>query len=162
MSTIRELLQQNWQYTMDTEDWSPPLSVALDGVDHTLALWKPVGAAGNSIWETVNHLTYYKERLLHRLQGLPKWPDAADNDATFTVTASGEEEWQKAVAKLKAIHASLLEEIAKLTEAQLNGADSTVTPQSFMSLILHDAYHTGQIILVRKLQGSWQANRSFS
>jgi hypothetical protein len=30
------------------------------------------------------------------------------------------------------------------------------------SIILHDAYHIGQIIQIRKLQGSWPANRSFS
>lgn len=160
MRAIRELLAKNWDYAMNTEDWAPPLAMALDGVDHKQALWKPEGAAGNSIWETVNHLTYYKERLLHLLQGLPKWPSVSDNDMTFTVNRTGEEAWQEAVAKLKTIHASLQAEIAKLTDAQLSGADSDVTPEKFMSLILHDAYHTGQIILVRKLQGSWQARRS--
>lgn len=160
MSAIRELLQQNWDYAMNTEDWSPPLAIALDGVDHKQALWKPEGAASNSIWELVNHLTYYKERWLHHLQGLPKWPEVTDNDTTFTVTATGEEAWQEAVAKLKAVHMSFQAEIAKLTDAQLDGADPDVTPQNFMSLILHDSYHTGQIMLLRKLQGSWQARRS--
>ena len=29
------------------------------------------------------------------------------------------------------------------------------------SLVLHDAYHTGQIMFIRKLQGSWPSRRSF-
>lgn len=37
----------------------------------------------------------------------------------------------------------------------------TCAGEEVMSLILHDAYHTGQIVLVRKLQGSWPGTRRF-
>ncbi|MNI75082.1 DinB superfamily protein [compost metagenome] len=126
------------------------------------ASWKP-GEAGNSIWETVNHLTYYKERLLNKLTGRPQLPDAGSNDATFTVTESGDEAWGQAVAKLKSVHASLREVIEALEEGAYDWGGSGHAPgEEVMSLILHDFYHTGQIVLVRKLQGSWPAHRSFN
>ncbi|HDR8182963.1 TPA: hypothetical protein QC116_006303 [Bacillus thuringiensis] len=33
--------------------------------------------------------------------------------------------------------------------------------QQYMNILLHDAYHTGQIVQLRKLQGSWPAHRSY-
>ncbi|CAH1217154.1 hypothetical protein PAECIP111892_04351 [Paenibacillus auburnensis] len=159
---ISDVLLQNWDYAMDIEDWAPPLSAALEGVNAEQASWKP-GEAGNSIWETVKHLTYYKERLLIKLKGLPKLPDLESNDATFTVTESGEEAWGQAVAKLKSVHASLREIIEALEEGAYEWGGSGHAPgEEVMSLILHDCYHTGQIVLVRKLQGSWPSHRSFN
>jgi hypothetical protein len=32
---------------------------------------------------------------------------------------------------------------------------------STFNIIMHDAFHTGQIVQTRKLQGSWPARRSF-
>ncbi|AIQ11725.1 DinB family protein [Paenibacillus durus] len=160
---ISEVLLQNWDYAMDQEDWAPPLKDALDGVSSEQALWKPQGEAANSIWETVNHLTYYKDRLLRKLKGLPSPPYLESNDATFTVTESGEEAWEKAVSHLKKVHADLREIIEALGEGAYNWGGSGHAPgEEVMSLILHDAYHTGQIVLVRKLQGSWPSKRSFS
>ena len=159
---ISDVLVENWDYVMDIEDWAPPLSAALEGVTSEQALWKPEGAAGNSIWENVNHLTYYKERLLRKLKGMEKLPDLESNDATFTVTGSGEEDWKQAVDKLKTIHASLREIIVALEEGAYEWGGSGHAPgEEVMSLILHDAYHTGQIVLVRKLQGSWPSTRRF-
>lgn len=158
---ISEVLLQNWDYVMDIEDWSPPLSTALEGVSSDQASWKPEGVSGNTIWETVNHLTYYKERLLNKLKGLPQLPHPESNDATFTVAVSGEEAWEQAVAKLKSVHASLREVIEALEEGAYDWGGSGHAPgEEVMSLILHDAYHTGQIVLVRKLQGSWPSVRS--
>ncbi|WP_339313045.1 DinB family protein [Paenibacillus sp. FSL M7-0896] len=159
---ISDVLIENWDYVMDVEDWQPPLSAALEGVNNEQAVWKPEGAAGNSIWENVNHLTYYKERLLRKLKGMEKLPDLESNDATFTVTGSGEEDWKQAVDKLKSIHASLREIIVALEEGAYEWGGSGHAPgEEVMSLILHDAYHTGQIVLVRKLQGSWPSTRRF-
>lgn len=159
---LNEVLLRNWDYAMEEEDWSPPLKTALDGVDVEQALWKPQGAAANSIWETVNHLLYYKERLLRKLQGLPKLPDLESNTATFTVTDTGEQAWKQTVERLKQVHAELREIISSFGEEASERNGSGHAPgEEVMSLILHDAYHTGQIVLVRKLRGSWPSTRSF-
>ena len=157
--TYKEVLLRSWDYAMDQEDWSPPLADALKGVTAEQARWKPQGEAGNSIWENVQHLTYYKERLLRRLKGLPKQPNLASNTDTFTVTESREEAWAGAVEKLKSIHAELRGYLQALED---DGGPEDSPADELMSLAVHDAYHTGQIVLVRKLQGSWPRKRSFS
>jgi len=64
-----ELLLREWDFCYDEEDWFPPLSEALKGLTAAQADWRPEGGSVNSIWETVHHLIFYKERLLTRLSG---------------------------------------------------------------------------------------------
>ncbi|MCJ8013119.1 DinB family protein [Paenibacillus sp. KQZ6P-2] len=154
--SIRNLLLQNWDYCMGKEDWYPPLQDALKDVTPEQAVWKPEEGAANSIWENVQHLLYYKERLLGRLQGLPADSNGVSNDDTFRISDDSGEGWEQAKSRLIQAHVSLRSELERLPEEELES-----NPQRFMSLITHDAYHTGQIIFLRKLQGCWPATRSF-
>lgn len=160
-----ELIQRGWDFAYNKEDWYPPLNDALGGVTAEQAAWKPEGEAANTIWETVNHLIFYKERFLKRLTGeeTPESsPQGLTNDDTFSVSENGEEAWQETVSRLAAVHAEVSAFLAKLDKKDFERA---VPNQSLgtwaFSLIMHDAYHTGQIVQLRKLQGSWPARRSF-
>lgn len=157
----KSILLQYWQLAAESEGWYPPYADALKDVDAALAGWKPEGKAANTIWETVTHVTHFKERLLRRIQDLSD-PEIADNDATFVVKGSGEADWQDAVAKLFAVHSELYRRLEGMEETELDkpGPSRPIGAQ-FMDLIVHDAYHTGQIILIRKLKGAWPAHRSF-
>jgi uncharacterized damage-inducible protein DinB len=159
----KELLLQEWTFTYDQEDWYPPLRIALDGVNAAQASWRPAGEAANTIWENVSHLLYYKERLLHRLSGTPFPDEGQTNEATFLPSggAFDEEAWQATVRRMEEVHQLLQEKLAKLSEEELSQPlpVKSVLDQG-MSLVLHDAYHTGQIVQLRKLQGSWPAQRS--
>lgn len=155
--SLRDVLLQNWDYVMDQEDWYPPALDALKGVTAEQALWKPEGSPVNSIWENVLHLLYYKQRLLARLEGTTLRHEAADNDETFIVHERSEEAWRLAQEQLKDVQAALRRKIEQLPEEELEES-----PQRFVSLITHDAYHIGQLIMLRKMQGSWPAKRHFS
>ncbi|MED4584595.1 DinB family protein [Brevibacillus choshinensis] len=159
-----ELLLNNWQYTYEQEDWYPPLRDALSGVNAAQASWRPDGEAANTIWENVSHLLYFKERLLHRLSGT-EFPLSADsNDDTFAPAGGpdDEEAWQATKQRMENVHLHIREKLASLSEEELDqGLPTIPVSQSVMSIMLHDAFHTGQIIQLRKLQGSWPARRSF-
>ncbi|WP_456288328.1 DinB family protein [Paenibacillus sp. AK002] len=152
---MKELLLQNWDYAMDQEDWYPPILPALKEVTLEQALWKPEGEAANSIWENVQHLLYYKQRLLGRLEGRPLHNEGIGNDETFLIHDTNEEAWDTARNQLQEVHATLRQKFEAMTEAEIEES-----PQRILSLIMHDAYHTGQIVFIRKLQGSWPARRS--
>lgn len=158
-----ELLLTGWDFCYDREDWAPPLGDALKGVTAAQADWKPEGFAGNTIWETVNHLIFYKERLLRRWTGEEKeYPAGVTNDDTFAVPENSEAAWQETLARSERVHRQLRDKLAQLSEADLENAIPGKNLEEWMhSLIRHDAYHTGQIVLLRKLQGSWPARRSF-
>lgn len=87
---MKELLLQNWDYAMGQEDWYPPILPALKDVTVEQALWKPEGQAANSIWENVQHLLYYKQRLLARLEGTPLPNEGIGNDETFLIHDTSE------------------------------------------------------------------------
>jgi uncharacterized damage-inducible protein DinB len=159
-----QLLLHGWECTYDKEDWYPPLRDALSGLTAKEASFRPAGEAANTIWENVSHLLYYKERLLHRLSGTEFSNDADTNDDTFTPSggADDEEAWQADLLRMENVHRQIREKLASLTdEAFDQPLPTTPTGLSVMSIILHDAFHTGQIVQIRKLQGSWPARRSF-
>ncbi len=157
----KAILSNYWRLTTESEGWYPPYVDALKDVNVALASWRPEGEAANTIWETINHITYFKERLLRRLQGLPDRA-IADNDETFIVRGQSEAEWQESLDKLFGVHRELGQVLEGLGEEDLDRPlpkEPIVT--QFLNLIVHDAYHTGQIILIRKLKGAWPERRSF-
>jgi hypothetical protein len=159
-----ELLLQRWEYCYDKEDWYPPLLDALQGVTAENADWWPEGAAVNTIWENVHHLIFYKERLLGRLKGTEsEYPSGITNDDTFAVPSKEESDWQDTLVRLDKVHKGIREFLASLNEEEFEKPVGTTTIGRWVtSLISHDAYHTGKIIQLRKLQGSWPATTSYS
>ncbi|NBD23228.1 DinB family protein [Paenibacillus glycinis] len=158
-----ELLLRGWDYAYGQEDWYPPLSDALNGLTAEQAHWRPEGGHVNTVRETVQHLIFYKERLLKRLTGEERaYPEGVTNDDTFAVPAASQADWNDALDRLRAIHAGIRAQLAGWTEEDFERKLPTTTFGNWAhSLAMHDAYHTGQIIMVRKLQGSWPERRSF-
>lgn len=158
-----ESLLQNWDFCYDKEDWYPPLADALKALTAEQADWRPAGEHANTIWETVEHLIFYKERLLKRITGEEsQYPEGLTNDDTFAVASKTESDWEATQNRLKSVHLGIRESITNLNVDQLQALVTNHPLDEWLnSLILHDAYHTGQIILIRKLQGSWPSRRSF-
>jgi len=148
----------------EEEGWFPPIRMALEGVTAAQASWHPTGDASNSIWETARHMLYYKAWLLDLLQGGEGKRTLPNNDATFALNGDPGDEaaWTETVNELERVHQGFMEALSAFTDEDFDRLISnrplgpTVT-----NVILHDAHHTGQIILLRKLQGSWPATRHF-
>lgn len=158
--TRKDILLHAWDFS-ESEGWYPPLFHALDGVDFETASWRPQGVAANTIWETVMHLAFFKDRLLHRFDGRD-WTEALTNDSTFTVNGNSPADWEADKERIHQLHRDLRDRIAASTDADLDLTfhDAPAGAQ-VLDLVVHDAYHTGQIILVRKLKGAWPERRSF-
>ncbi|MCK9906108.1 DinB family protein, partial [Frankia sp. Cpl3] len=141
-----DLLLKQLDHTYDQEGWYLPLQPALSGLTAAQANWRPSGEAANTIWETVNHLLYYKERLLERLQGnTPDYP-ATSNDDTFAGAGSSDDEeaWQATVARVEAVQKGLVEALSAKTDDELDTPYSETPLGVLMAdIFLHDACHTG-------------------
>ncbi|TJY40937.1 DinB family protein [Cohnella pontilimi] len=159
-----ELLLHGWDHAYDKEDWYPPLLDALKGVTAEQAVWLPQGFDSlSTIWGNVNHLIFYKERLLKRWLGKETGnPLGVTNDDTFAVPEKSEAAWQETLARLDRVHKEIRHKISAMKEEDFDQSlpDHTIG-RALNSLIAHDAYHTGEIILLRKMQGSWPARRHF-
>jgi uncharacterized damage-inducible protein DinB len=157
-----ELLRIEKDAVWDTEHWFIPLMMALDGVTAAQAAWQPPGA-GNSIWQTVMHLNYYNERFLHRMLGTAPGQSVANNDETFVPAGGDNQEaaWAAELERTRRIGAGWQSALAELTDEAIARpiGESTTVGQQLPHLLMHVAYHTGQIVLLRKQQGSWPAKR---
>ncbi len=143
--------------TYDKESWYAPLKNAIEGITAEQATWKPNGEATKTIWENVNHLIYYKERLVANIEGR-EWPHNLDGDQTFYLTDQSKEEqdWKKVVDRVEKAHNSLRDLLSK---ASIEELDKNSLESKLLDIFLHDAYHTGQIIQIRKMQGLWPSHR---
>ena len=121
----------------------------------------PDGKSSHTIGELVNHLLYYKKRFIFRLEQKEWTSKIGSNDDTFQTTQySTPEAWNHALAELGSVHQNIRAKLVGLEDRDL---DSPLPKDPIggqvLSLLMHDAYHTGQIILIRKLYGSWPGVR---
>ena len=71
-----------------------------------------------------------------------------ENELTFKIYS--EKEWKSAVSKLDSIQTEFEQIMEKVNEEQL----SELAPD-ILTMTAHNAYHTGQIIYIRKRKGWW-------
>ncbi|QKE72374.1 DinB family protein [Arthrobacter citreus] len=157
----KELLQNGVKQVFYDEEWYPPVSDALKNLTAAQACWQPEGMASNTIWENVNHLLFFKERLLSRIHKDNSFVALQNNDDTFVQGGPNDEDaWQQTVKRTLQVHDALQSSLSSIQEGELDQLSPSLPIwQQYLNILLHDAYHTGQIIQLRKLQGSWPSNR---
>ncbi|MBY7144825.1 DinB family protein [Virgibacillus sp. NKC19-3] len=133
--------------TFQENTWFVSLRNAIDGLTEEQANWKP-NETNNSIFEEVNHLLFYNQRYLNRFKDIPNERNTDDN--TFRNKAALD--WNEAVQRLNTI----MVEWKNVVEASDSDKLEEFAPE-LAHLTLHTTYHTGQILYIRKLQGSWNA-----
>lgn len=105
----------------------------------------------NSIWQIVHHMTCWRETLLERLRGV-NVPSPADN-YFMPIADPTAKAWTKALTRLNVSQKNILLYLQK----EWNDSDEKPgnSPYSryelIQGLLQHDAYHLGQIILIKKL-----------
>lgn len=155
------LIRLHLEHIWEKESWIPPLLTALEGIGPAEAAWQPPGG-GNTIWQTLNHMNYYNERILNSILGKPIEPQMP-NGETFGKPGDPEdtEGWNAAVEQARQVIAEIMKSLKEMRDAELDRElASTMSLAEVLSLwMMHDAYHTGQIVLIRKQQGSWPASR---
>lgn len=130
----------------------PALMEILSDLPVAVARWQPE-TAGHSIAEMVGHLTYWLEDTSRRIRGesLPQGEPGGDWGHP---KLDSEAAWQSQLEALEKAHVRLRAEVLGLSESCLDearpGSDTT-----FRGLLLgtlqHNAYHAGQMALLRKL-----------
>ncbi|MED4205620.1 DinB family protein [Neobacillus mesonae] len=152
-----DLLLNVLDSTFDKESWYAPFKHSIEGLTAEQAIWKPSGKATKTIWENVNHLIYYKERLAETLQGR-EWTNNLDGDETFYLTnqSNDDNEWKKVVDRAEKAQRNLKQVLSTISDEKL---DQNSLEGKLLDIMLHDAYHTGQIIQLRKMQGTWPSIR---
>ncbi|HLJ60924.1 MAG TPA: DinB family protein [bacterium] len=123
------------------------LRAALRGVSLEEALWTP-GRGVHSVWEQINHVAHWKRYVLERLHGRSRqtnqaWPAAGRTAGDL----------RRAIVALDRLHRALQHAILRLSPGafEAGAGPRYSTTQLLLGEAAHDAYHTGQIFLTRRL-----------
>ena len=158
--TIERLILQNLQPRAGRGGWhgGPTPVGALRGVQAEQAAWAPLPGR-KSIWQLVLHIGYWKYAVRRRLErgagsrfprspaNWPRVPDPADGAA-----------WAHDVALLRSEHEQLVAIVAGIPlrryAEELTGGKRWTVGELILGIAQHDAYHAGQIQMLKRL---WQA-----
>jgi len=160
----KELLLKQFDVCFETNGWFVALKNTIAGVTAEQALWKPDGS-DHSIWGMLSHMNYYNNAYLERFQGRKFDYDVPDNDATFAQSAS-EGDWRAEVARLSEIMNGWRAALESAVDSKFDEIAPPYDQLSWAEIIaninVHSAHHGGQIVLLRKLQGSWDSGKGVS
>ena len=145
----------------DGDPWhGSPVKAILDGVTAEQAARKPANGA-HSIWALVLHMTGWRNEVAARATGKPAGePAAGDYPEVGDPTPA---RWKAALAALDASHANLVEVVRGMSDEHL--LKPTNDPRSrplgtgvsyyelLHGIVQHDAYHAGQIAILKKVLG---------
>jgi hypothetical protein len=124
----------------------------LSGVDGALAQWRP-GPSHHSMAETVAHLAYWLQDAQCQIAGIPG-PQGEPGSDWEAPALGSEASWQTLCATLEEAHGRLREAVLHLEESSLDEARSgfdTTIRGLLLGMLQHNAYHAGQLALLRKL-----------
>lgn len=146
---------------LDWKDAHASFDAAVEGVsiEHRGAV--PPGAS-HSLWQLVEHLRLAQHDI-HDFCVNPNYEemDWPDDYWPFDPAPPSAGAWDESVAGYRADRARMIE-IAKDASIDLHARIPHGTGQTYLREILlvadHNAYHIGQIVLVRKMLGSWPAS----
>jgi len=148
--TLKSILLEQLRSTHNQAGWFVPANTAVGGLTAEQASW--TDQKGNhSVGQLAAHLVYWNQRNLSRFRGeaVSKFNN---NDETFTSFDSAR--WSTTVKQLDEVMAAWEHEVEAADEQKLKAWYSTIA-----RIGAHNAYHIGQMIYVRKAQGSWDPEK---
>jgi len=146
-TTLREVLLAELKSTHNNEDWFAPANIAVKGLTAEQASWTD-GKGNHSVGQLAYHLVFWNRQSLAKLKGEQPEKFSGNNDETFDKFDS--KTWSDTVQQLDSVLSELEKWVETTDEAKLKESAAT-----FTHISTHNAYHIGQIIYVRKEQGSW-------
>ncbi|MGA2851510.1 MAG: DinB family protein [Terracidiphilus sp.] len=146
-TTLRGVLLEQLHTTHDAEDWFVPAKIAVDGLTAEQAQWSP-GKGNHSVGQLAYHLWYWNARELATFNGEKLAPFDGNNNETFDKFNAAQ--WDDLKVKLDKVMADWEKAVETADEKKLAENASLIAHVG-----AHNAYHIGQILYVRKLEGAW-------
>ena len=149
--TLKSILLEQLKTTHNVKDWFVPVNIALEDLTPEQAMWKD-SSGNHSIAQLANHLIFWNQQQLAKFKGLPQSPFSGNNEETFSNL--DKTTWAATVKRVDSVLTAWEKAIEAADEKKLSGWYSAIA-----HIGTHNAYHTGQIIYIRKLQGSWNPEK---
>jgi uncharacterized damage-inducible protein DinB len=149
--TLRSILLDQLHSTHDKSDWFVCANVAVANLTPEQANWTD-GKGNHSVGQLTYHLVFWNSRSLATFQGHPRPNFKGENTETFDKFDA--KQWNDTVHQLDEVMTGIEKAVESATDAQLAEWAPTIA-----NIATHNAYHTGEIVMVRKEQGVWDASK---
>jgi uncharacterized damage-inducible protein DinB len=149
--TLKSVLLEQLKTTHNNEDWFVPVNIAIEGLTAEQASWKDA-SSNHSIAQLVNHLIFWNSQQLAKFKGEKEPAFSGDNKETFT--GVDKTAWDASIKKIDSVLTEWEAAIQNASEDKLQKWYSTIA-----HIGTHNAYHTGQIIYIRKMRGNWNPEK---
>ena len=146
-ATLKSVLLQQLRETHNQKDWFVSAKEAVAGVTAEQSGWKD-GHGNHSVGQLAYHIAFWDLESLDDSKVRSTRSFKVKNDDTFD--KYDPKEWDKTVTKLD----MEMTEWEKAVEAADDATIQKWAP-TIAKIAEHRAYHIGEIVMVRKEQGSW-------
>jgi uncharacterized damage-inducible protein DinB len=159
----KDVLLEQFLCCQKKSHWFVSFEKAVAGLTPEQANWKKTDSE-NSIWEIISHLVFWNERFLNRFKNIAVPKMEGSNDTTFTFLK--ELEWEQVLERFNAVITDWYETLKNSEDEKFDQYISKDPKETWLeslsSITLHNAYHIGQIVTIRKMQGSWNPEQGLS
>lgn len=150
-ATLRSILLEQLKTTHNAKDWFVDGNTAVAGLTAEQANWTD-GKGNHSVGQLAYHIVFWNQQVLSKLKGETPAKFSGNNDETFNNFDS--KKWIETVQQMDQVMKDLEKFVETADEEKLQKSASTIA-----HIGTHNAYHIGQIVFVRKEQGSWDSEK---
>jgi hypothetical protein len=133
---------QFWDDLWGKNLWWPAFANSFADLTAEQAAWRPEPGR-NSIWQNLNHISFWREVVLRRLDGDKPSDEELEQRKFEQPQDPTDHAWTDALARF--------ERSQKLVRDALQSGK--LPEEKFKFMVPHDAYHVGQVMYIRALQG---------
>ena len=149
--TLKAILLEQLRSTHNKAEWFVPVNTAVAGLTPAQASW--TDKSGNhSVGQLANHLLFWDRESLAKFKGEKPTKFDGNNDETFNDFDA--KSWTDTVKGLDQVMTDWEQAVDAADDQKVALWASTIAHVG-----THNAYHIGQMIYVRKLQGVWDPDK---
>jgi DinB family protein len=145
-ATLKSILLEQLRSTHNKADWFVPANTAIAGLTPQQAAW--TDGKNHSVGQLTYHLVFWDKEELAKFKGEPPAKYSGKNDDTFN--DYDPKKWDQTVKELDQVLTEWEKAIESADDAKIKEWASGIAHVG-----THNAYHIGEIVMVRKEQGSW-------
>lgn len=149
--TLRSVLLEQLRSTHNKSDWFVGGDAALAHLTPEQANWSD-GKGNHSVAQLATHLVFWNSRTLAKLRGEPEANFSGNNDETFAKVDA--KRWSTTIQQFDQVMTDLEALVQSSPDAKLAEWAPTLA-----NISMHNAYHIGEIVMVRKEQGAWDPSK---
>jgi len=148
---LKSILLEELRSTHNAKDWFVDGNTAIAGLTAEQAKWKD-GSGNHSVGQLAYHLVFWNLQELAKFKGDTPAKYSGKNDDTFNDFDS--QQWTNIVQQFDQVMTDWEKAVENADDKKIQEKASDIS-----HIATHNAYHIGQIVFVRKLQGSWDPEK---